>query len=77
MKCKDCKYWQYRTTIETCGEGEDAPFGVGDCRRNPPICRGLLVRLTAHVPDDDFDGGWPETDEDMWCGEFEAKLKTE
>lgn len=62
MKCEDCKFWE-------------APKGahkLGSCHRYPPT----LISDTQGGVDNIFSDiwtGYPNTDSDEWCGEFEPK----
>lgn len=65
-RCECCRFWERE---------EDDKIGVGDCRRYPPA---MALVQTSDCLDDEwtvrrpaYNGGFPITFEDDWCGEFQ------
>ncbi|MEG3144239.1 hypothetical protein U1839_06190 [Sphingomonas sp. RT2P30] len=74
-RCGGCRFWDEDTHYRSA-DG----FGLGDCRRHPPVVVDCLVKARTN---DDVDTTptsgavvgaslWPVTGRTDWCGEFES-----
>jgi len=71
MKCEDCKFWD-----DTPGDLEN---NIGWCRIKSPVitwafCAIQDTQFTADMIENMWETKaiWPETENDDWCGEFQA-----
>ena len=69
--CSDCIF--YRSTVDDeTGDNDDC----GECRRSPPIMRGLLVSASPLDEGNTFeDGIWPIVSHTDYCGEWRSALQ--
>lgn len=77
-KCGNCKYWDFhkgRNEVNPLSKNIDS---LGNCRRHSPLF--MLIQISPgnnnnwEWPETHF-GCWPVTEENDWCGEFEAETK--
>lgn len=59
-QCENCKHY--------VAISDDA----GECHRNPPVCKAAIVGMNDVncIPDEVFDGIWPNVPNVGRCGEF-------
>jgi hypothetical protein len=67
--CETCRHWLPNGPLD--GE-EDNPRG--ECRRGPPVTLTCLLPEPSQWSAYDYQGVWPETESDDWCGEYCPRL---
>ena len=58
--CKNCAFWEYSIYEE------DGETSMGDCRAMPPNFSPDQTKI-------DYQGCWPHTNPEDWCGRFRQK----
>lgn len=64
ISCRTCKYWNpYAPSTNPL----DNTNNMGRCQRYPPV---LVMTGTDNNKNTDYSEMFPDTSNDMWCGEY-------
>lgn len=73
MSCINCKFHDVEGFYKNAGSEADGWGDVGYCRRMPPLLIASRSEQEGNAMEAAVNTTWPVTDENDWCGEFQAK----